>query len=276
MRHWCLFVLLIQAPLLARAQTPGPTPNCDYVTYQALQSSGVYRELEHVAELASSDTFMQETSQGRKPDPRFASIFRPIVLKDFDADVMKRDLRRRLVVHCHPQITQVLQALQAPLIVRMVQLEGNATDPKSREEMKSYIATVGKNPPADRLKAIQAFDKATGASDFSIRTTVAAARGMSDGVGAPPSVLAQVETRVNADRAQLERATQLNLLYVYRNVTSADLESYTKLITAEPLKSFYSQVKEALLDMFEMRSRLIGQELRSAYIYSVTAPAKAR
>lgn len=274
MRYCWLLVLLGGA--LLRAQTPASTPNCDYVTYQALQSSGVYRELEHAAELASSDTFMNETSQGRKPDPRFASIFRPIVLKNFDAEVMKRDLRRRLVAHCHPQITQVLQALQAPLIIRMVQLEGEATDPKSREEMKSYIATVAKNPPADRMKPIQAFDKATGASDFSIRTTVAAARGMSDGVGAPPSILAQVQTRVEADRPQLERATQLNLLYVYRNVSPADLESYTKAITAEPLKSFYSQVKEALLDMFEMRSRLIGQELRSAYIYSAMAPAKAR
>jgi hypothetical protein len=273
-----LLPFILVAPLLCPAQTPtpAPTPNCDYLTYQALTLNGTYRELEHASELAGSDAFLKETAPGRRPDPRFVAVLRPILVKTFDGEVLKREIRRRLVAHCHPQIAQVVEALKAPLVARMVELEADAADPKSRDERKSYIASVGKNPPEARMKAIQALDKATGSSDLVRRTTVVTVRGMLDGVGEPPSILAQVESHVAAEQSQLEKATQLNMLFTYRNVSTADLENYAKAITTEPLKSFARQVEEAMLEMFEQRCHAMGQEMRAAYTYRLQSPARAR
>src|ERR1700704_3297726 len=95
-----LFFLLMCG--LASAQTT----DCSALTHQALELSGFNQSLDFMAEIMSSDQFIQQV-RGRESLEQFAAIYIPIVKKEFNASLLRKEIQSRMVAHCNPeQMTQ--------------------------------------------------------------------------------------------------------------------------------------------------------------------------
>lgn len=141
--------------------------DCNTLTHQALELSGFNQSLDHMAEIMSSDQFMQQV-RGRESLEEFAAIFVPIVNKEFSATLLRQEMQRRMAAHCNlEQMTQTVQRMQTPFVSRMLALEAAASTPEGQEKIKRYIKIAQINPPTDdRVDALDAIDANSGSSDL--------------------------------------------------------------------------------------------------------------
>ena len=254
-----LFFLLMCG--LASAQTT----DCSALTHQALELSGFNQSLDFMAEIMSSDQFIQQV-RGRESLEQFAAIYIPIVKKEFNASLLRKEIQSRMVAHCNPeQMTQTVQRLEAPFVARMLTLDTAGNTPEGQEKIKRYIKIAQLNPPTDdRVEALDAVDAGLGSSDLVTDFTLAFITGMMTGAGAPPEIVEQLRSRRKDLKAQMQNNIELSMSVTYHGVTRADLQQYAKELAVPPLKTFYGQLSKAFVEITEERSRAIGQDLKKA------------
>jgi hypothetical protein len=254
-----LFVLLVCG--LASAQTS----DCRALTHQALELSGFNQSIDHMADVISSDQFMQQI-RGRASAEEFIAIFQPILEKEFNAALLHREMESRVAAQCNPeQMTQALQRMQTPFVARMLALESEVNTAEGQKKLKRYINIAQTMPPTDdRIDALDALDASIGASDFATDSTIAVMRGMMNGLGAPPEVVAQVQGHRKDIKTQVQNNVELSMAVMYHGVTRPELQQYAKELSSEPLKGFNGQVKKVFLELMEERSQAIGQDLKKA------------
>jgi len=254
-----LFVFIVCG--LASAQTV----DCNTLTHQALELSGFNQSLDFMAEIMSSDQFMQQV-RGQESVEQFAAVYVPIVKKQFNASLLRKEIQSRMVAHCNQeQMTQTVQRLQTPFVARMLALDAAASTPEGQEKIKRYIKIAQLNPPTDdRMDALDAIDAGSGSSDLVTDFTLAFLTGMMTGVGAPPEVVDQLRSRRKELKAQMQNNIELSLSVTYHGVTRADLQRYAKELTAPPLKIFYGQLSKTFVEITGERARAIGQDLKKA------------
>jgi len=254
-----LFVLLVCG--LASAQTG----DCDTLTHQALELSGFNQSIDHISDVISSDQFMQQI-RGRESAEEFFAIFQPIFEKEFNAALLRRELQTRVAAHCNAdQMTLTVQRLQTPFVARMLSLESAINTPEGQKKLKRYITIAQTVPPTDdRMDALDALDSSAGTSDFAADSTIAVMRGMMNGLGAPPEIVAQVQAHRKDIKTQVQNNVELSMSVVYHGVTRPELQQYAKELSSEPLKGFNGQVKKVFLELMEERSQAIGQDLKKA------------
>lgn len=257
------FVLLFL--LLACGLGSAQTGDCGALTHQALELSGFNRSLDQMAEIMSSDQFMQQVRDGKSLE-QFAAIYVPIVKKEFNANLLRQEMQSRMAAHCNPeQMAQTLQRLQAPLVARMLALEEAASTPEGQEKIKKYIKIAQLNPPTDdRMDMLDAIDAASGASDLVTDFTLAYLSGMMTGLGAPTEVVEQLRARRNELKAQMQNNIALSMSVTYHGVTRVDLQQYARELAAPPLKQFYVQLSKTFVEITQERALAIGQELKKA------------
>jgi hypothetical protein len=261
MKRSFVLLLLVLAYGLASAQTG----DCNALTHQALELSGFNRSLDQMAEIMSSDQFMQQV-RGREPLEQFAAIYVPIVKKEFSANLLRQEMQSRMAAHCNlEQMTQTVQRLQTPFVARMLALEAAASTPEGQEKIKRYIKIAQLNPPTDdRMDALDAIDSGSGSSDLVTDFTLAYLSGMMTGMGAPPEVVEQLRSRRNELKAQLQNNIALSMSVTYHGVTRLDLQQYAKELAAQPLKRFYGQLSKTFVEITQERALAIGQDLKKA------------
>lgn len=257
---------------LACGWASAQTSDCDALTHQALELSGFNQSLDHMAEIMSSDQFMQQV-RGRESLEEFSAIFIPIIKKEFNASLLRQQMQSRMAAHCNPgQMTQTVQRLQAPFVARMLSLEAAASTPEGQEKIKKYIKIAQMAPPTDdRMDALDAIDASSGASDLVTDFTLAFLTGMMTGVGAPPEIADQLRSRRKELKAQMQNNIELSMAVTYHGVTRVDLQQYAKELAAPPLKGFYGEVSKTFVEITEERARAIGQDLKKA----LPAPSKS-
>ncbi|MGZ4873752.1 MAG: hypothetical protein ACXV5R_01160 [Candidatus Angelobacter sp.] len=241
------------------------TSDCGALTHQALEMSGFNQSLDHMAEIMSSDQFMQQV-RGRESKEEFAAIFVPIVKKEFNASLLRQEMQSRMAARCNlEQMTQTVQQMQTPFVARMLALEAATSTPEGQEKIKRYIKLAQMNPPTDdRMDALDAIDANSGSSDLVTDFTLAFLTGMMTGVGAPPEVVDQLRSRRKELKAQMQNNIELSMSVTYHGVTRLDLQQYAKELAAPPLKRFYGQVSKTFVEITEERARAIGQDLKKA------------
>jgi hypothetical protein len=253
--------LLFLACSLASAQTS----DCGALTRQALDLSGFNQSIDHIADVISSDQFIQQI-RGRESADEFIAIFQPIFQKEFDAALLRKELQNRVAARCSAQqMDQTVQRLQTPFVARMLALESAINTAEGQKKLKRYINIAQTVPPTDeRMDALDALDASSGASDFAADSTVAVIRGMMNGLGAPAEIVAQVQAHRKEIRAQVQNNVVLSMSVMYHGVTRPELQQYAKELSSEPLKGFNAQVQKVFLEIVEERSRAMGQDLKKA------------
>ena len=257
------FVLLLLA--LAYGSASAQTSDCSALAHQALELSGFNQSLDFMSDIMSSDQFMQQV-RGQQSLEQFAAVYIPIVKKEFNARLLRQEMQSRMVAHCNlEEMTQTVQRLQSPFVVRMLALDTAASTPEGQEKIKRYIKIAELNPPTDdRMDALDAIDAASGASDLVTNFTLAYLSGMMTGLGAPAEVVDQLRSRRNELKAQMQNNIALSMSVTYHGVSRVDLQQYAKELAAPPLKRFYGELSKTFVEITEERARAIGQDLKKA------------
>jgi hypothetical protein len=251
--------------LLACGFASAQTSDCGALTHQALELSGFNQSLDQMAAVMTSDQFMHQV-RGRESLEQFATIYIPIVKKEFNASLLRQEMQNRMAAHCDlEQMTQTVQRLQTPFVARMLALDAATSTPEGQEKIKKYIKIAQLNPPTDdRMDALDALDAASGSSDLVTDFILAYLTGMMTGVGAPPEIVDQLRSRRNELKAQMQNNIALSMSVTYHGVTRIDLQQYAKELSAPPLKRFYGQLSKTFVEITQERARAIGQDLKKA------------
>ncbi|HEY6272087.1 MAG TPA: hypothetical protein VIX19_08845 [Terriglobales bacterium] len=262
--------------LLAGGSTFGQTSDCVSLTHQALEVSGVNQSMDAASQVAASDTFLTQIALPLSAVPsisgadlkttEFRSTLKAIVLRHLNGELLRNELEARMASRCNPeQMSQTIQALQSPLVVRMLALEAEASTPEGREKRQRYVRVISIAPPQDsRVDAITALDSSAGITDFSASTVIAMTRGLLTGAEVNPDLVAELENHRHEMTEQMRNPTQVELLSTYRTASVADLVQYGKVCKSDPLNSFYGAVQGILLEIVEEQAWFVGRDVKAA------------
>src|SRR5258708_12240066 len=171
----------------------GQTPDCAALSHSVLEASGFALALDDFARNANSDQFMQQLPGIAQTDSNFLTVFKPIVVKEFASDLMKKGVEARLQSKCKPaQMSQALARLHDPFVARMLALEAEAATPAGKEKLQRYAKIFQLAPPPDdRLDAVTVLDATSGLTDFTLDSVFAVARAILSGSHADSPTLHQ-------------------------------------------------------------------------------------
>jgi hypothetical protein len=259
--------LFVAALLFASALASAQTGDCASLTHQALELSGFNQSLDQITDVLFSDSFLQQI-RGRESGEEFLAIFKPIMLKEFDAGLLRREIQERVAARCNPeQMVQTVARLRTPFVARMLELEAAGNTAEGRQKLQRYINIARTVPPTDdRMEALDALDASAGASEYETDSIFAVMRGMMTGMGAPPDAVAQLQLHRKEIKTQMQNAMELRMSVIYHGVTRPELQQYAKELATQPLKGFYAQVSKSFIEILEERSRALGQGLKKAII----------
>src|SRR5258708_4425340 len=88
MKHLAVVLLLLITCGLASAQTP----ECVSLTHQALELSGFTQAVDKMTQMMSSEQFLQQMGAGREGSEEFMEIFKPLLGKNFNAEILRKEL----------------------------------------------------------------------------------------------------------------------------------------------------------------------------------------
>jgi hypothetical protein len=262
--------------LLAGGSTFGQTNDCVSLTHQALEISGVTQSMDAASQFAASDSFLAQIALPLSAVPaisgadlktrEFRSILKAIVLRQLNGELLRNELEARMASRCNPeQMTQTIQALQSPLVARMLALEAEGSTPEGREKRQRYVRVISIAPPPDsRVDVITAIDAGAGITDFNVSNQIAITRGLLTGAEVNPDLVAELEHRRHELTEQMRNPTQVELLSTYRTASVPDLVEYGKVLKSDPLNSFYGTVQGILLEIVEEQARLVGRDVKAA------------
>ncbi len=241
------------------------TPDCAALSHSVLEASGFAVALDDFARNANSDQFMQQLPGVAQTDSNFLTLFKPIVVKEFSSDLMKKAVEARLQSKCKPaQMSQALARLHDPFVARMLALEAEAATPAGKEKLQRYAKIYQLAPPPDdRLDAVTALDQSSGLTDFTVDSVFAVVRGMLSGSNGESQALEQLTEYRASFRAQIQSGVQLSMLATYHDVSKPDLRQYAKELSTEPLKTLFAQLRQSMLEVFEERAHAAGEDLRA-------------
>jgi len=255
--------LFVVALLFASALVSAQTGDCAALTHQALEISGFNQSLDHITDILFSDSFLQQI-RGRESGEEFLNIFKPLMLKEFDAGLLRKQIQERVAARCNPeQMAQTVARLQTPFVAKMLELEAAGNTPEGQQKLQRYINIARTVPPPDdRIEALDALDASSGASDYETDSIIAVVRGLMSGMGAPPDVVGQLQAHRKEYKTQMQTAMELRMLVIYHGVTRAELQQYARELASQPLKGFYAQVCKSFVEILEERSKALGQGLK--------------
>jgi hypothetical protein len=239
--------------------------DCASLTHQALELSGFNQSLDRITDVLSSPQFMQQI-RGRESAEDFIAIFLPLMQKEFNADLLRKEMQQRLFAKCDPeQMALTVQRLQTPMMAKMLALEAATNTPEGQEKLKKYGRIASSLPLTDeRLEALDAVDNSMGASDFATDTIMAVMTGMMTGVAMPQELVTQLQEHRSEMKAQMQNSVELSMSVTYHGVTRPELQQYAKEIGAQPLKGFYLQVDKSFVEIVQERALALGQDLKEA------------
>jgi hypothetical protein len=225
--------------------------DCSALTHQALELSGVNQSISDMTQMMNSEQFMQQVSRGQGASADFSAAFKPIMVKDFNGSIMRKELEARLLVQCDP--TKMAGAVEA-----------EAGTPEGQEKVKRYARAIQVVPPPDeRLDAIAILDDSAGSSDLAADAVIVVTRGMLSGVGDHSNAVEDLVRHRNDLKMSMRNALEVSMLCTYKSVPPAEILQYARELRSAPLKTFYDQAKQAFLEVMEERAQAAGADLKT-------------
>jgi hypothetical protein len=268
MKTLVAFAILLSFAIPAVAQNG----DCSALTHQALELSGLNQSISDMTQMMNSEQFMQQVSRGQSGSSDFATKFKPIIMKDFDGSVMRRELEARLFSQCDPAtMAGAISAMKSPLVSRMLAIEADAGKPENLEKNNRCVRAAQVVPPPDeRMDAIAALDDSSGTSDLAADALIVMTRGMFEGAGIHFNAADYLARHRQDLKMSKSNALQVSMLCTYKSVPRAEILQYAKELSSAPLKTFYDQAKQAFLEVMEERAHAAGADLKTV----ITASAK--
>ena len=252
------FVLILAAPAVAQHA------DCIALTHQALELSGLNQSIDDMTQMMNSEQFMQQVSTRQSDSADFAK-FKPILMKDFDGSVMRKEIETRVLAQCDPaKMSQAVAAMRSTLVSKMLAVEADAAKPENLEKNNRCVRAAQIVPPPDeRLDVMAALDDSSGVSDLAVDAVIVMTRGMSEGAEIHFAGADYLEKHRQDLKGNKSKDVQVSMLCTYKSVGNAEILEYARELRSEPLKTFYDQAKQAFLDVMEERARAAGADLRT-------------
>jgi hypothetical protein len=189
------------------------------------------------------------------------AAFEPTLMLDSIQDFLQSNMSDK-------SIRAVLTWLDSPLGVRMSKLEEDATTVSGYQEMQAMADQLLQN--ADRVSLMKRLDGAVLATEAAIASALDTQSAMVLAFTATmpieqrPSVQ-DIATMMDKNKAQIspyiEQQTILSLLYTYRTLPDADIESYIEFSQSEPARQYNDLVMRGFHDAWMMRAQAMWEQL---------------
>ena len=208
---------------------------------QAFEQDDRTKEIPRHTKLAISGSVQQAFSPDR---------FKQTIIKEVRASMTVKDL------------DNVLNWLDSPLGKKCTRLEDAASTPEIFSDVQKFAARLKHAPPANRrlniLRRLDAAVKATETNvEIAMNTQLAVAYAVVQSLpreqqGSMKDIAAQLEKNRPQIEAVMKSQTLLFGLYIYRDLTNAELEKYIRFAVSPSGSKYHSATisgfKKALLD----------------------------
>lgn len=273
----CFAAWLAALPALATSGSPGPAGEMQEI----FRSSGLEAQLGGVDQVVAAS--LGPNLSGVPPQQ--AMVVRNAVLAEFSGPVLQRQVEHRLGKRHDPvHAPATLRWLRSPLGRHVTQLEIAASTPDSVQQLDAYAMGLRQTPPsAQRVVLAQAFDRATGWTEFAVEISLASARAAMTAMsavrpGEPHLQPAQVEAAIESQRErmhkELEQASLVSALFVYRSLSDEDFLTYIQWANTDAGRWYHGVVRETLLEVLTEVAGRMGRTVATA-LRSPPAPQPA-
>lgn len=190
----------------------------------------------------------------------------------FDPVRLKQQIVTSLRKSYHPQRYQTaLKAMQSDIHKRMLKVEMQATKPEFYNGLEKYAGSLESNlPPRERIALMQKLDEVSNGVEANVTIQMGFIKGMLRGammLDAPEKRLS--EAQLQATFQQLEAKIRssageqslITNLYIYRDVSAADLNAYIHMYEQPQVNWFLDQFVNAFSEALEHSGQLMVQKM---------------
>lgn len=202
--------------------------------------------------------------------------YKEIVVSSFDSLNLRRDIRK-IISESYDvdNFKEFIDSLRGSKISLMSQCEEDAKSPDVMLDMQAFFSGLQASPPTeDRKRLIEGIDKVKHFSSIVVNTQIELFRVITRGTrGLRGADLKASEDQLNQTvssmkkemGAHIERQVWTGMLYAYKDISDADLESYLLLCETDSVKSVDGFMREAYLSMHENVVNTLQYELRLVF-----------
>lgn len=218
-----------------------------------------------------------QQSSARPRDPAVVAEVEKIMQEAFSSERFHKRVQGTLIKDFdRKRVETLIAAFRAPLVKKMVELEGANVEPQAVAE---FARGLTKNPlPKERIDLVQRLDAVTRASEITTEIVVTTTRAMVAGAtGGDAGQLAVFDKQFGAQRGKLAEVLRNAVLstfaYIYRDVSDADLAEYLKFYEGEDGKWLMERITAGMIDEFRSAGEQAGE--RIAAMAKLKAPKTA-
>ncbi|SPF44496.1 exported hypothetical protein [Syntrophobacter sp. SbD1] len=247
-------VLLSLSPIILYAQNHDNLQVRELYTKSGMEKQ--FGELPSALQVMFDQSALKDL-QAQKLPRNVLSVMRASIPEAFAPEKLKEVMFAELAGKLTEQdIKEVLRWLDSPEGKKCTRLEEAASAPEAQAEQQQYAALLRDSPPtAERLKVLRELDSALkvteSAVEISINMQVALVLGM---IATLPieqqkqsdTVARELEKRRPELEAKVRSTMLISDLYVYKNLTDAEIEQYTEFGKSPAGSAFSSVVNAAI------------------------------
>ena len=236
----------------------------DKLIEDVLVASGMNQQLTQLPQRLMAGV-VQASQQKTKASPAVAKAIENAVAESFTAQGFHDRIRADLKKHFdQKRLRALLDELSTPAAKRMIELA--QASPSPQEFARFSRSAAATRPSSERASLIKRIDAATRASDLALDVAFSSMKTVAMGiVGEGAQKTATVDKVIEKQRAsatqEIRNATLLNLAFVYRNASDAELKEYAKICETENSKWFTDIVYASMLEEVKSASTKAGERI---------------
>lgn len=257
-----LIIMLLPLPGLHAADILTPQ--------QLIEKSGIDRAIKELpaAFLASVEQLKQQMTV----EDTFVEAWNAAIPVAYNSDKILKTITDGLNnVFSEEEQRQLLTHYDSPLGKRIVQLEVAANNAEAQAKIMDYANKIKENPGnhAERLPLYEALDEASRSTDtfvtIALNTALAMQIGMlSQGTSPAPAiedVKAELEKQRGLLAGQLRELVTVAFAYTYRDLSTADLQTYIEFANSPAGKKFFLVFSKLFAGALTQAADVLGEEL---------------
>lgn len=245
-------VTVVKPHAPVKAATPAETAQArDQLIAEVLAATGLKQELDQLPARLAEGVKQYDKKQMKAP-PALVKAIEDAVTASFTAEGFNSRVNAALQKNFDQQRLQaLLKEFSTPAGKAMVEMERASHPPEEVAEFARSAAAKQAEP--GRAALIKRIDAATGASETAVDVAFASMQALAMGMvsetkGKTGAVDRAIENERAGSFAKIRDATLLNLAFVFKDASDADLAKYAALCESENSKWFYGLVHAALVD----------------------------
>lgn len=261
----------------------GETPSAEAPAQDLVRRSGLARQVSELSGMANAYAKNLQPTLNLPEDA--LGVLNEAIARAYAVSNLEPVVRAHIQAHLSAEDQQaVLAWLDTPLGRATAAAEAAVASPKDMETMDDTVKELRKKPEAaERVRVIQRFDRATGASDKTVDLIVEirqAVSGAMKAAGQPgaPAVPISPEDRASLKMAVVAMNEELGL-FAYRSVSVDDLSKYAVFVESDLgvryHKALFGALRAAMLDAHGRLTQAVRQLIRLRQEKDVPAGVQA-